>query len=204
MNIYRIPMVKCASSSLSGTVFEPMDAPYAAIAAYPWGGDYRPEARAYVTRDEAGLIVTLCAREETIAAREKRFGGAVCVDSCLEFFVNPCPGAGEDYVNIEVNPLGTSHIGIGPGRANRRVLTGMPEGMDLTVSRHAGAWWAVRYRLPFELLRAWTGHPAEETMAANFYTCDESIHPHFGAWNPVVAVQPDFHRPECFGRLEFA
>ncbi|MGI6239399.1 MAG: carbohydrate-binding family 9-like protein, partial [Christensenellales bacterium] len=39
---------------------------------------------------------------------------------------------------------------------------------------------------------------------ANFYTCDESIHPHFGVWNHVAAAQPDFHRPECFGRLEFA
>ena len=35
----------------------------------------------------------------------------------------------------------------------------------------------------------------------NFYCCDESIHPHFGSWSAIKAPQPDFHRPECFGKL---
>ena len=35
----------------------------------------------------------------------------------------------------------------------------------------------------------------------NFYKCDESLHPHFGSWNPIEAPAPDFHRPECFGKL---
>ena len=39
-------------------------------------------------------------------------------------------------------------------------------------------------------------------LRGNFYNCDESIHPHFGTWNPVVAAQPDFHRPECFGDMQ--
>ena len=38
-------------------------------------------------------------------------------------------------------------------------------------------------------------------MRGNFYKCDESVHPHFGVWNPVATPQPDFHRPECFGIL---
>lgn len=156
-----------------------------------------------VERTQGALAVTLCAREETIQAKETRFGGPVCVDSCLEFFLNPCPGAQDAYVNVEVNPLGTMHMGVGPGRGDRRVLARMPEGVNLSVSRR-GEWWAVRYFLPFSLLEALTGRPAEPVMAGNFYCCDESIHPHFGVWNPVIAPKPDFHRPECFGRLEFA
>ena len=203
MNIYRAESVK-AIDSLSGAVFAPGVGNWAMIADYPWGGDYRPEARAMVEVMGEALVVTLCAREETIQARETRFGGAVCVDSCLEFFVNPCPAAGDVYVNVEVNPLGTMHIGVGPDRAHRRVLDKMPEGMNLSVSRHDGAWWAVRYVLTFPLLAQCAGRPCERVMAANFYCCDESIHPHFGAWNRVAAEKPDFHRPECFGRLEFA
>ena len=38
-------------------------------------------------------------------------------------------------------------------------------------------------------------------FAGNFYKCDESLHPHFGAWSPIDAPAPDFHRPECFGKL---
>lgn len=203
MNIYTVASVK-RSDSLSGMVFTPDGDGWAMIAEYPWAGTYRPEARAKVQYDCEALFVTLCACEETIQARETRFGGAVCVDSCLEFFVNPCPRAGIAYVNIEVNPLGTMHIGVGPDRDRRRVLEKMPAGMTVCVSKHAGAWWAVRYRLPFEALAVMTGHPCERTMAANFYCCDESIHPHFGVWNRVTAERPDFHRPECFGRLDFA
>ncbi len=203
MNIYAAKPVK-SIDSLSGNVFLPGDGNWAMIADYPWGGDYRPEARAKVEVMGDALAVTLCAREETIRARETRFGGAVCVDSCLEFFVNPCPAAGDAYVNVEVNPLGTMHMGAGPGRENRRVLPEMPEGICLSVSRHAGAWWAVRYALPFALLSSLTGHPCGRAMAVNFYCCDESVHPHFGVWNHVTAQNPDFHRPECFGRLEFA
>ncbi len=203
MNIYRIESVK-ETDSLSGSFFEPGGGNWAMIAQYPWGGAYRPEARARVETSGEALVVTLCAREESIHAAQTRFGGAVCIDSCLEFFVNPCPAAGDAYINIEGNPRGTLHIGIGLGRANRRVLEVMPEGMNLSVSKHAGSWWALRYYLPFALLQKWTGHPCEAHMAANFYTCDESIHPHFGTWSPVKAPQPDFHRPECFGRLDFA
>ena len=37
---------------------------------------------------------------------------------------------------------------------------------------------------------------------ANFYKCgDETLHPHFGCWNPVVAEEPNFHLPEFFGTL---
>lgn len=203
MNIYRVEAVKHADS-LSSRFFQPDGGSWALIVEYPWGGEYRPEARAKVETRGDALIVTLCAREETIQAKETRFGGAVCVDSCLEFFLNPCPSVGDAYVNVEVNPLGVAHIGVGPGRASRRVLEKMPEGLNLSVSEHAGAWWAVRYALPFSLLEALAGHPCERIMAANFYCCDESIHPHFGAWSPVTAEKPDFHRPECFGRLEFA
>ena len=63
-------------------------------------------------------------------------------------------------------------------------------------------WWAVRYYLSWKLLEELTGAPHEAEMRGNFYTCDESIHPHFGCWSPVLAPAPDFHRPEYFGKLE--
>jgi hypothetical protein len=27
--------------------------------------------------------------------------------------------------------------------------------------------------------------------------------PHFVTWNPVGTTQPDYHRPEYFGKIEF-
>jgi len=78
----------------------------------------------------------------------------------------------------------------------------MPDDMHLSVSGHHDNWWAVRYHISNSLMEKLCGHAPEKVMAGNFYTCDETIHPHFGTWSPVKAMMPDFHRPEYFGRLE--
>lgn len=176
--------------------------PFAAIDRYVWDPEgYCPEARAYVARTAKGLQVLMCAREAEIIARETRVGGAVCRDSCLEFFLCARPSEGDLYLNIEVNAAGVAHIGLGTGRHGRRVFEAVPEGMDIRHSRHAGQWWAVCYNIPEALLIDCFGGAPEAQMRGNFYTCDETIHPHFGSWSPVRAPQPDFHRPECFGCL---
>jgi hypothetical protein len=39
---------------------------------------------------------------------------------------------------------------------------------------------------------------------ANFYKCgDKTSHPHWLTWSVVDKPEPDFHRPEFFGILEF-
>ena len=210
MSEYILRRLTAPLPELAGRAFDPdacaalRSLDRADIAFYPWDeSGYRPEARAYAGWDDAGLQVLLCAKEETIQARETRVGGPVCVDSCLEFFLMPFPDADDRYLNIEVNPAGTAHIGLGAGRAPRRVWSELPEGLALSTSRHAGGWWAVRYALPMAFLREIYGRTLAPgaTMRGNFYTCDEQLHPHFGAWNPVVTPRPDFHRPEYFGAL---
>ena len=42
---------------------------------------------------------------------------------------------------------------------------------------------------------------AKTEMRGNFYKCDENAGAPFGSWAPVTAPAPDFHRPECFGRI---
>lgn len=202
MNTYGIKRVKEPMTSLSGKGFAPIHGDFAFIGDYPWGGGYFPDARANVQWDDDGLWVTLCARETVISAHETQFGGAVCKDSCLEFFVNPCPEKQDKYINFEINPRGTMHIGVGAAREDRLVLAEMPADMELSIAKREDDWWAVRYRVTNRLIEELTGFAPEKVMRGNFYKCDESIHPHFGTWSPVVSVKPDFHRPECFGVLE--
>jgi len=39
---------------------------------------------------------------------------------------------------------------------------------------------------------------------ANFYKCgDDTSKRHYLSWNPVKTPNPDFHRPEYFGTLNF-
>lgn len=207
MNRYTIRRWTGARPELDGRVFDPAQEPfcqldYARIDQYVWDASgYCPEARAYLARTEDGLLILLCARERETAAVETQMGGAVYRDSCLEFFLMARPGCNPDYINFEVNVNGVPHIGVGAGRPNRRRLHALPENMHISHSRHAGEWWAVCYNIPNSLIHELLGGDMEGEMRGNFYKCDESIHPHFGSWNPVKAEQPDFHRPECFGTL---
>lgn len=192
---------------LDGRVFNPENEPfcsleYAPVDSYVWGPDgYCPEARAYVARTDEGLLVLMCAREAETIAVETRFGGDVYRDSCLEFFLTACPEINPAYINFEVNAAGVMHIGVGASRFDRTVLNRMPEGLRVSHSRHEGQWWAVCYNIPESLIREKLGGGMEDAMRGNFYKCDESIHPHFGSWNPVRWDTPDFHRPESFGEL---
>lgn len=210
MREYVISPVRAALPALSGAAFDPADEPfcrergYAPIDQYAWDErGYRPEARAYVGWDADGFCALLCAREREIAAAATQFNGDVYRDSCLEWFFQPFADDSR-YLNIEVNARGVALIGFGASRADRFRLPALPGGMDIRASEHRGGWWAVAYRVPNALLRALYGRVPQPgaAMAGNFYKCDESIHPHFGSWNPVVAPKPDFHRPECFGALE--
>ena len=207
MNTYDVFPAAASLPSLTGRVFAPDDEPFcrlpfAAIDRYAWGGAYRPEARAYLAWDATGLQALLCADEPSVSARVTNFGGPVWTDSCLEFFFSPFADDPR-YVNIEVNAAGAALIGIGPDREHRRVLEACPRGMDIRASEHRGRWWAVAYTIPFLWLEALLGRPVNRgaDFRGNFYCCDESIHPHFGSWSAIKAPQPDFHRPECFGKL---
>ena len=67
--------------------------------------------------------------------------------------------------------------------------------------------WEVGYRVPWKMLQAYAPvvPPAPGALwRANFYKCaDASSHPHWLTWAPVRLPQPDFHRKEFFGFLEF-
>ena len=212
MKTYTIERAKLPLPQLSDRVFDPAREPFcaahpfAAIDCYPWDeGGYRPEARAWMVALEGGLGVLLCANEPTIRADAKRWNGDVWLDSCLECFIRPRVDDAR-YLNIEANAGGAALIGIGEGRGGRSRLPAMPADFQLQVSRHAGGWWAVRYELTYALIRELFGAvpQAGDALFGNFYCCDESIHPHFGAWSPIAAAQPDFHRPECFGSLRLS
>lgn len=206
MRAYRILKTDLPLPELTDAVFDPencafaRELAFAPIDQYVWPGEYRCEARAYVTCEADCLQVLMCAREKVIQTRAVKFNDPVCMDSCLEFFLQPV----EDdprYINFEVNAAGVVLIGVGAGRENRTSFASLPQGMDVQHSKHAGDWWAIRYRIPFALIESVFGKKPDANMRGNFYCCDETIHPHFGTWNPVEWDHPDFHRPECFGEI---
>lgn len=180
------------------------DANWVRVSNYVWDETgYCPDVRAAAAVNDGGMTVMMLAQEQTISGTVTQIGGGVCVDSCMECFFRPFADD-ERYLNVEVNCLGTVHIGLGEDRANRRVWSELPEGAKVSASKHESGWWAMSFHLPGSFLQKIFGRQltAGGAVKGNFYKCDETIHPHFGTWNPVVAPQPDFHRPECFGDMQ--
>lgn len=192
--------------------FDPgrMPAPFdvgesAPIALYPWADSgYHPAAFARVLWHEEGLLALMAAQEPEPRAVIEDIGGAVYTDSCLEFFFGS--DAGGPYINLEINPRGVYHLGVGAGRGARRVFRQPPEGVIVRAGAPK-AWWAVAARLDAGFLMREAGITLAPgaRLKGNFYKCAEATaRPHWGTCFPVGTQKPDFHRPEWFGELTLA
>ncbi len=172
------------------------------IDCYPWQGpaDYRPNASARLVRFRGGFAVRMWTDEQPLLARAVRMNDDVFRDSCMEFFLQPDRDQA-GYFNFELNPLGTLLLGFGPDRGGRRRIAADPSIFSIR-SQADGCSWTLRWEIPFGFLSAYGFDAAARDFRGNFYKCgDETIHPHYGCWNPVGLPAPDFHAPAHFGLL---
>jgi len=145
--------------------------------------------------------------------------GPVCNDSCVELFATVDPAAAPDYVNIEINCCGTFLVGYGPARRPRSSITPAwaervsvatsIDGPTKAESPDDDGWWAAA-TLPFEVISHLAGRPIRPAPAsvwrANLYRCGGATDPQFATWCPIDSQRwpnPDYHRPEQFGRMTF-
>ncbi len=189
------------------------DLPSVSISNTPWGGDYLPTCSATLSPDyeNKGLRVLLSAEEnlKDIRALATDFNGPVWEDSCLEFFFNPCPDEGLEYINFELNSIGAMLCGIHT-KAHEGFLQGHSSAeFELKVLRRPLSEellrWSVDFFIPFDFIKTYfpsfKPQPGME-IAGNFYKCGDSCPtPHHLAWAPITWPSPNFHLPEYFGRI---
>jgi hypothetical protein len=185
------------------------------IGHYLWlQNGYAPRVDVRLCRSPRYLYVHFDVFEARVRVRFTGFQDPVYKDSCVEMFINPFPEKEVGYVNVEANAAGAVLIAVGPDRVRRTPIPKadladweiVPSLKRPFSGAHGAELWTLSYRLPlllFEKLYG-AGIGPGQTARANFYKCgDETETPHFGAWSPVLTRQPDFHRPEFFGRLVF-
>ncbi|MDR2130476.1 MAG: hypothetical protein LBP56_04825 [Odoribacteraceae bacterium] len=190
------------------------DVPAIAIAEVNWPGTDLPRLSACcrIGYDNTRLLLAFEVEERQFRANEPEDNGRVWEDSCVEFFIQP-GDPGEGYYNFECNAIGTLLLAHGTDRhdrepAPREVLASIPRETRVEVTRQneeALYRWSLLLAIPFTALFRHRFTPQTgKTVLANFYKCGDKLpFPHFLSWNPVTAATPDFHRPECFGRLSF-
>ena len=166
------------------------------------------DAEAKIAYDEEALYVELSANELKLRKEQTGPLGAPCCDSCLEFFF--CPEESENrYFNIEVNPAGCCYLGIGTSIDTLvRLHPELHPDLLSIRTEEDGDSWRVSYRVPFSFIRLFFPDfaPAPgKKLRCNFYHCgDDTILPHFLAWNRVETGKFSFHQPDAFGELVFA
>ena len=171
----------------------------AAIDSFAWddGNGYRPHTTARLLASDGGISVLFSTDETPLKATFTQNNEDVWCDSCVEFFIQPNP---EDprYLNFEMNSLGALLLGIGTQTDGRTML-------DFDVRRFRirpliqNGIWTHRLYVPFDFLQEQFGK-IESVFGGNLFKCgDETAHPHFGSWSPIVWPEPQFHLSQFFG-----
>jgi len=170
---------------------------------------YAPIAGGSILRTPDSFIVDFRVSGLDLRVQNLEDNGSQWEDSCVEMFVQS--PSGTDYFNFEINPLGKILSAAGPDR-HQRVKRSLEELSEIIrihsvtsnkpINYEGGIHsWRVTLCIPLELLGIDPENvPCE--IRANFYKCgDLTAHPHFVTWSPVETPNPDFHRPEFFGKL---
>lgn len=165
-----------------------------------------------IAHTQNSILLHFKVKEESVRAKYGKDNGSVWTDSCVEFFSIP---AGDGiYYNIECNCIGTILVGAGPVRNNRehapKEVTALVQrwsslGNQPFAERIGETDWEVVLIIPYSVFFKHQIDSLDgKEIKANFYKCgDELQTPHFLSWNPIQIEQPDFHRPDFFGTLEF-
>ena len=178
---------------------------------------HRPVTQAKLLYDEAGIYVIFRVEDCYVRSVETKRNGAICRDSCVEFFVEPVAGRG--YFNFEINAGGTllihynaqsDTIRYDPVELDERRLDAVkihhslpaiiePE---ITVPQT----WVLEFYAPYRLFESFVGSVPfgpGVIWRGNFYKCgDSTSHPHWAMWNNMPG-RLSFHKPEFFAPLQF-
>lgn len=175
---------------------------------YLWlDNGYAPEVKAALCWTPERLHVRFTVRETNPVVRYRKINEPVYKDSCVEFFVQPCPGADPRYLNFELNAAGTLLLKLGANREDRLFLEDYEPGLFRILpsdqTRSPRDFWTLELSIPWEWLQGLFPefHPERgRTFRGNLYKCgDETPLPHYGCWSRVTSGTPDFHRSCDFG-----
>jgi hypothetical protein len=178
---------------------------------------FKPEAQAKMMYDDDNLYVIFHVNDQFVRCITNEINGPVWEDSAVEFFFAPDSKQPLLYFNLEINCGGTPlmHYNLVP----RKEFTELPkEEIEKIEIAHTlpqiidpemkdPVTWTLEYRIPIAMLEKYstiTQPKKGVEWKANFYKIAENnSNHHYITWSVVELEEPDFHRPEFFGRLIF-
>lgn len=212
-NLLEIPRIASLPSSAADVVdvLDSLHVDFHSIDTVNWPNEYPccPDAAFRIAWCPDGFLLHYKVTEQYVRARYKEDNSDVWTDSCVECFIRNVDT--DSYFNIECNCIGTILVGMG-AVGNRCRLTQDEMALvqrwsslgDVPFEERSDiASWEVALIVPYALFaRQPLRLEAGATLCANFYKCgDELSVPHYISWAPIEAEKPNFHRPDCFGKM---
>lgn len=192
------------------------DIPTLSIDNYPWYKSGLQQAtRVQLAHSDDALFIRINADDRHSFAQQTKLNHMlICEDSCVEFFFSPSGKLGSSYINLEVNCCGTLHLAYGAGREFRNFipleLAGRVERTasiksPVKLERGDDTCWGVDITLPFSVIEEFTQSAVDrDNWFGNFYRCGGRKEAQYACWNNIETTEPDYHRPEHFGKLVFS
>ena len=158
-----------------------------------------PKTTGKLLYDNFGIYVQLETDEKPLLARYSKQNDRVCDDSCMEFFFRPNENDPR-YLNFEFNPFGTMSLGVRTSRYDR-VYPQKDKKYFNVKSYVDDKRWVLQFYIPFEFIDEIFGSHTK-TIYGNLYKCgDETTNMHYATYYPITVKEPDYHRPEFFGKF---
>ena len=180
---------------------------------FPWwekGERERTEAK--LLWDDEYLYLALFVHDKHISAEYFQRNKPVSRDDCVEAFICPDTTKVRQYMNFEVNVLGTLLCRINPLSGPRP--TWEPPGVQIGRS-HKGTinnetdddeWWIIEMAIPFTSFTIFgiTEAPKDgDVWNINLYRIGGKVNPQRSCFNDI-SPEVSFHSPEMFGRAVFS
>lgn len=165
------------------------------------------KAFAQICYNDEGINLHLWSENDDVRAVENDLLGAPYQDSCLEFFFSPMENDVR-YFNIEFNLNCCLYLGLGRNLKDHTRLV-HPDINDIFSPnpRLTETGWEIFYTVPYKLIRRFFPDFKIEkgkTVRANCFKCADLTTPaNYLSWSPVTTDPFTFHKPECFGIMEF-
>lgn len=197
--MYKIKILESKKKISSGEI--------APVNQYNWGGDYRPETFGQLCFiKDFGFILKMTCTETNPVATVLPPTGQVCIDSCLESFINFKPNdPTSPYINFEVNALGTICCEFSPKGGLRPRFENNNIPLPTVEIFKSDTQWGFIMEIKLEILKAIYGDISfhkDSRLTGNFFKCgDKTPIRHYGSYTKIDFPHPSFHQPQFFADM---
>lgn len=183
---------------------------------FPWyeSGE-KEQTEAKIVWDDGRIYFAFTCDDKHILADHYSPNDPVSQDDCCEAFIAPVPEGPErmDYINYEINCIGTWKVGY-HAKSRDKNLGNWDDPWGIEIGRFIKGTcnkdddidegWVIEFSIPWTHFKEFVAKfpPKDgQVIYVGLNRCGGKTNPLYSQWSPSQTPQPNFHRPEDFGKV---